>query len=182
MKITYIWKIKLFRPWTFENQLRNGILYARASADCVPFKDLFLVASEMYLKELVSLSSSFPHFRVNTLTVKKSQLSVMWRKFQLLKCTHIAKPLSYICSSIFTDRMIKQLLKLIIAKYRDLSVLYCIVPTFCLFLLFNPNLVLVVFLFVESKGLYYDLSTTMIGGSRTTHIEFIFMSYDAWPL
>ena len=38
--------------------------YACASADCVPFKNLFLVASEMCLKELVALSSSFPHFSV----------------------------------------------------------------------------------------------------------------------
>ena len=35
----------------------------------------FLIASEMYLKELVALSLSFPHFRVNILTVN-SQLSV----------------------------------------------------------------------------------------------------------
>ena len=36
------------------------------------FKTL-LIASEMYLKELVALSLSFPHFRVNILTVN-SQL------------------------------------------------------------------------------------------------------------
>ena len=36
---------------------------------------LTLIASEMYLKELVALSLSFPHFRVNILTVI-SQLSV----------------------------------------------------------------------------------------------------------
>ena len=51
---------------------------------------IFLIASEMYLKELVALSLSFPHFRVNILTIN-SQLSVTWRKVQLLKCTHIAK-------------------------------------------------------------------------------------------
>ena len=35
----------------------------------------FLIAYEMYLKELVALSLLFPHFRVNILTVN-SQLSV----------------------------------------------------------------------------------------------------------
>ena len=39
------------------------------------FLRTFLVSSEMYLKELVGLSLSFPHFRVNILTIK-SQLSV----------------------------------------------------------------------------------------------------------
>ena len=44
----------------------------------------------MYLKEIVALSLSFPHFRVNILTVN-SQLSVTGRTFELLKRTHIAK-------------------------------------------------------------------------------------------
>ena len=39
------------------------------------FLTTFLIASEMYLKELVVLSLSFPHFKVNILTVN-SQLSV----------------------------------------------------------------------------------------------------------
>ena len=54
------------------------------------FVRTLLIASEMYLKELVALSLTLPHFRVNILTVN-SQLSITGRKFELLKRTHIAK-------------------------------------------------------------------------------------------
>ena len=48
------------------------------------FKTL-LIASEMYLKELVALSLSFPHFRVNILTVNSQY------KLRDEKCSRIVK-------------------------------------------------------------------------------------------
>ena len=66
------------------------------------YKANFL-ASEMYLKELVALSLSFPRFGENILTVN-SQLSTSWRKFEL----------QFLGSLIEANRFEKQIIEICI--------------------------------------------------------------------
>ena len=65
----------------------------------------------MYLKEFVALLLSFPHFRVNILTVNSQS-----RDENLsLNALKLLRPLSYICSSIF--RIKQTVLNSILSKY-----------------------------------------------------------------